>query len=94
MWSCNAPTVSPNVRGATDEEEDLDVAELISKGEVAWLNKEDAPPSTTAGAPQPAVAPPQQARSPKAPATAPALPQLTRSGRPDRHKRKVIFGVC
>lgn len=64
------------------------MAELVAKGQVAWLNRQDAGPAAAAAA----AAPPGvgQAAGPPlvAPAGAPALPHLTHAGRPDRHKRK------
>ena len=45
-----------------DEEEELDLADLVNKGEVAWLHREDAPPA------QPQRAPPKpQQRHPDSP---------------------------
>lgn len=46
----------------TDEEEELDLADLVNKGEVAWLHREDAPPAQ----PQRAAPKPQQ-RHPESP---------------------------
>lgn len=38
---------------AADEEEELDLADLIGKGEVAWLHKEDAPAQPQRPPPKP-----------------------------------------
>lgn len=66
-----------------DEEEDLNLAELISKGEVAWLHKEDAPRQGGPGAAAAALL------LPPAPISVLGQQEISASGRSDQQKRKV-----